>query len=168
MFHFQNFQAIARCSRFQPVSGKFLVGVFSRRFKKWNATIIRTIFFNPHELTKRVLRKFYEILWCQNELFGLAKSTKKVFPVFQRNIDNWARLRGSPFQFLVLWDFFSQFFLQRVPFNFFWCLATKWMLKNPKGYRFGLFRHCETFFPEKNFPKGCPPFNFLMFCNNAC
>ena len=34
----------------------------SRRFMKWNATIIVTLFFNPHELTKIVLkssRKFY-------------------------------------------------------------------------------------------------------------
>ena len=29
-------------------------------------------FFNPHELTKIFLQKFYEILWCQIEPFGIA------------------------------------------------------------------------------------------------
>ena len=31
--------------------------IFSRRFMKWNATII-VAFFNPHELTKIVLQNF--------------------------------------------------------------------------------------------------------------
>ena len=48
--------------------------VFSRRFMKWNATIIVAFrfFFNPHELTKIVLQKFFKILLQQIALFGLA------------------------------------------------------------------------------------------------
>ena len=89
-------------------------------------------FFNPHELTKIVLQKFYEILWCQIELFGLANWTKKIFP---RNILYRARLKGPlsvffgivtffekkffPLKFLMLGDSLDVEKSQKVPFHFF-------------------------------------------------
>ena len=97
---------------------------FSRRFMKCNATIIVT-FFNPHQLTKIVPQKFYEILTCQIELFRLADWTKKVFPVIPRNIQYRARLKVPPFSFFsILWFFFEKI-PQRVPLQFFRCFATK-------------------------------------------
>ena len=66
---------------------------------KWNATIIVTFFFYPHELTKIVLQKFYKILLHQNALFGLANWTKKVFSVFPRNIPYRARPKTPLFHF---------------------------------------------------------------------
>ena len=123
--------------------------VFSRRFMKSNATIIVTLFFYPHELTKIVLQKFYKILLHQNALFGLANWTKKVFPVFPRNIPYRARPKTPPFHFFsALWDFFfeKKFFPKGSPLHFFWCFATEWMLKNPKGSLLSVFfRHCEIF-----------------------
>ena len=152
---------------------------------KWNATIIVTLFFfYPHELTKIVLQKFYKILLHQNALFGLANWTKKVFPVFPRNIPYRARPKTLSF-FSALRDiffgifFFGIFFPQSVPPAFFWCFATEWMLKNPKGSPLSVFfRHCEIFSRKWKFLfssifscfatewmlknlKGPPPFQFF-------
>ena len=129
--------------------------IFSRRFMKWNATIIVTFFFYPHELTKIVLQKFYKILLHQNALFGLANWTKMVLPVFPRNIPNRARPKSPPFQFFsALRDiffgiFFSKFFSPKGPPAFFWCFATEWMLKNLKGSPLSVFFGIVRFFSRK-------------------
>ena len=55
----------------------------SRRFLKWNATIIMTLFFSIHtNFSKIVLQKFYEILWCQTELVGTSSWIIKAAPFF--------------------------------------------------------------------------------------
>ena len=118
---------------------------FSRRFMKWNATnlVAFRFFFNPHELTKIALQKFYKILLHQIALFGLANWTRKVFPVFPRNIPYPARPKG-PFQF-----FFGTarlFFRKILPLQFFCCFATEWMLENPKGSPFQFFSALWIFF----------------------
>ena len=147
---------------------------------KWNATIIMTLFFfYPHELTKIVLQKFYKILLHQNALFGLANWTKKVFPVFPRNKPYRARPKTPPFHFFRHCETFfrKKNFPQRIPPAFFWCFATEWMLKNPKGSPLSDFFGIVRFFPEnENFcflrffhvlrQNGCwktskgPPFSF--------
>ena len=83
---------------------------------------------------------------------------------------------SPPLIFLVLWDFFSNFFVAKgSPLKFFDTLQQTEVSKSPKGLPFLLFRHYETFkiliflffeiLPKivSNFlmsPKG-PPFNFL-------
>ena len=70
---------------------------------------------------------------------------KKVLPVFPRNIPYRARPKGPPFIFFgTARLFFEKKIPRRVPPAFFWCFATEWMLKNPKGSPFQFFRHCET------------------------
>ena len=109
---------------------------------KWNATIIVTLFFCPHELTKIVLQKFYKILLHQIALFGLANWTKKVFPVFPRNIPYRARPKAPPFNFFsALRDFFSKI-PQRVPLMFCDRMGVE---KSQSVPPFQFFRHCEIF-----------------------
>ena len=48
----------------------------------------------------------------------------------------------SPPLFSALWDFFSK--SSKGPPSIFWCFATEWMLKKPKGPPFYIFRHYET------------------------
>ena len=136
--------------------------IFSRRVMKWNATNIVTLFFYPHELTKIVLQKFYKILLHQNALFGLANWTKKVFLVFPRNIPYRARPKTPPFIFFGTARLFSKKIPQMVPPAFFWCFATEWMLKNPKGSPFQFFSALWDFFPKM---KIFVFFNFFMFCD---
>ena len=81
--------------------------VFSRRFMKWNATILST-FFNPDELTKivlQVLRNFKESDWT----IWHKKLKYKSWSFFQRNIQYRARLNGPHFILSALWDFFGKF-----------------------------------------------------------
>ena len=127
-------------------------------------------FFNPHELTKIVLRsstKFYGV-----KLNHLVKRTEpKTVLLFFRVIYNTGR------------D-------QRVPFSVFWHCETFFGKKFfPKGCPFNFVRFCERMDVEKsqmvpsdfwfcetpklcfgeNFsmtPKGLP-FNFLMFCDKC-
>ena len=83
------------------------------------------IFFNPHELTKIVL--------------------KSRFSTFFRNIQNRERLKGPPFSFFpVFWPFFEKK-SQRVPFNL---LMFCDRMDVEKSLCF--FRHCETFFEKLN------------------
>ena len=103
----------------------------------------------------------------QIALFGLANWTKKVFPVFPRNIPYRARPKGPPFYFFRHCEtfFWNKIFPKGSPFNFFCCFASEWMLENPKGSVLSVFRHCETFFPKIFFsPKG-PPSISLIFYN---
>ena len=129
-----------------------LNSVFSRRFMKWSATIIVAfLFFNPHELTKIVLQKFYKILLHQIALFGLANWTKKVFPVFPRNTIP-GETKGSPLPiFFGTARHFSGIFSPKggnfFPFDFFAVLRQNGSWKIPKGPPpFSFFRHCEIFF----------------------
>ena len=107
--------------------------VFSRRFMKWNATIIVT--FYSRKKTKK--RKFYEILWSQIESFGLANWTKKVFSLFPRNIQYRERLKGPPFSFFGFVRLFSQTNHQRLPLQFFDVLQ---QLDAPIRFNFRVFR----------------------------
>ena len=67
--------------------------------------------------------KFYKILWPQIESFGLANWTKKVFPLFPRNISYRERLKDPSFQFFpALWDFFWKVFSPFLYFCYFWTL----------------------------------------------
>ena len=114
---------------------------------KWNATIIVTLFFYPHELTKIVLQKFYKILLHQIALFGLANRTKKVFPVFPRNIPYRARPKTPPFHFFGT----ARLFFRKKnspkgpPCIFFDVLRQNGCWKIPKGPPFQFFWHCEIF-----------------------
>ena len=148
---------------------------------KWNATIIVTLFFYPHELIKIVLQKFYKILLHQNALFGLANWTKKVFPVFPRNIPYRARPKTPPFHFFRHCEtFFSKknFSPKGPPCIFFDVLRQNVCWKIPKGPPFQFFFGIVRFFPEnENFcflqffhvlrQNGCwettkgPPFQFF-------
>ena len=129
--------------RFMKWNATIIVTLFSRRFMKWNATIIVTLFsFYPHELTKIVLQKFYKILLHQNALFGLANWTKKVFPVFPRNIPYRVRPKTPPFHF-----FFGTarlfrkkiFFPEGSPLYFFDVLRQNGCWKTTKGPPFQFF-----------------------------
>ena len=108
---------------------------------KWNATIIVTLFFNPHELTKIVLQKFYKDLWSQIASFGLAIWTIKVFPLFTRNIPFRERLKRSPpYSFFRHCEtFFPKKISPKGPPSIFWCFATEGMLKNFKGSLLSVF-----------------------------
>ena len=102
---------------------------------KWNATTLVT-FFQSTRTDQNSSTKFYEILKCQNGPLGPGNWTKKVFPVFPRNIQNRERLK-SIFQFFfgIVSVFFENFLLPKVfshP-SILRRVATEWMLKNLKG-----------------------------------
>ena len=110
--------------------------VFSRRFMKWNTTIIMTaIFFNPHELTKIVLKnstKYY----C-TKLHHLAERTEpKRFFLFSRVTYHTRRdQRVPPFNFFRHCEtFFRKNFPPKgPPFNFFLFFAASWSFTKPEG-----------------------------------
>ena len=106
----------------------------------------------------------YKILLHQIALFGLANRTKKVFPVFPRNIPYWARPKGPPFNFFsALRDFFAEKKFPKMSLvQFFCCFATEWLLENPRGPHFRFFGTVRFFSENKN-----PPFNFLLFCDRV-
>ena len=100
-------------------------------------------------------------------LFGLGNLTKKVFPVFPRNIPYRARPKGPPFIFFGTARLFFDFFPQMVPPSIFWCFATEWMLKNPKGSPTSVFRHCVTLARQglARLGPGAPLGPFFWVCN---
>ena len=118
-------------------------------------------FFNPHELTKIVLQKFYKILLHQIALFGLANWTKKVFPVFPRNIPYPARPKGPPSNFFQHCETFFPgiFFLKGSPFNFLLFCDRMDVGKSHSPPPFSFFGTVRFFSENKNFP----PFNFWCF-----
>ena len=64
-----------------------------------------TLFFNPHELTKKVLQNFMGRIIS----FDQGNWTITVVPFFQHNIQNRTRLKGPAFRlFSALWDLFSK------------------------------------------------------------
>ena len=69
---------------------------------------------------------------------GPGNRTKKV-PFFPRSIQYRARLKGPPFSFFGIVQFFST---KGSPFQFFGVLA-ECMLENSKGFPCQFFRHCE-------------------------
>ena len=109
-------EAMLQDSRYQR-TWNLIVSFFSRRFMKWNATIIVTrTFIQSKRTDQNSSTKLYEILWCQIEPFGLANWTKKVFPLFPHNIQYRARLKGPPFSFLgIVRLFFSQILFSEGP-----------------------------------------------------
>ena len=112
-----------------------------------------TLFFNPRELTKIVLKSSHEILWSFIESSGLPNLTKKDFPLFPRNIQYREKLKGLPFSFLALWDFFSKK-SPKGPLQVFDVLRQNGCWKIPKG-PLQFFWHYETFFRKIVFsPKG--------------
>ena len=133
---------------------------------KLNATIIVAfLFFNPHELTKKVLQKFYKILLHQIALFGLANWTKKVF-LFSRVTYHTRREQRVPLPiFFGTAILFPEFFSPKgPPFNFFAVSRQNGCWKIPKGPPFQFFFGTVRFFPEN---KIFSPFNFLMFCDKT-
>ena len=103
-------------------------------------------FLRPPELTKIVQQKFSKILLHQIAPFGLANWTRKVFPVFPRNIPYRARPKGPPFQFFsALWDFFPEILFHQILFTlqFFADLRQNGCWKIPKGSPFSFFWHCD-------------------------
>ena len=127
---------------------------------KWNATIIVAFFFNPHELTKIVLQKFYKILLHQIALFGLANWTKKVFPVFPRNIPYPARPKGPPSIYFGTARLFSgKFFPQRVPPSIFLLFCD----------RMDVGKSLSVFFGRDFFPKiKISPLQFFDVLRQKC
>ena len=115
-----------------------------------------SFFFNPHELTKIVLkssRKYY----C-TKLHSLVQRTEpKRFFLFSCVTYHTGRdQRVPPFNFFWHCEtFFSERnFPQRIPLHFFCCFATEWMLENPKGSPFHFFSALWDLFPEnKNFSR---------------
>ena len=97
-----------------------------------------TLFFQSTRADQNSMKtadtKFYEILWCQIEPFGLANRIKKVCTLFPRSTIP-GEAEGLPLSFfLTLSDFFSEkFSSQRALLQFFDVLQY-WMFKNPKGY----------------------------------
>ena len=87
---------------------------------------------------------------------NLANWTKKIF---LRNILYRARLKGPLSVFSALWLFLKKFSSKGTPWNF-WCLATAWMLKNPKRSPF-IFFGIETFFAKK-IPKRSPSISWCF------
>ena len=153
--NFSCFDCKANSLVFRSCSVKFhaqnycAVLLVSRRFMKWNATTIVTLFFSyPHELTKIVLQKFYKILLHQNALFGLANWTKKVFPVFPRNIPYRARPKTSPFDFFRHCETFfrkKKFSPKGPPCIFLMFCDRMDVKKSQRVPPFSFFRHCEIF-----------------------
>ena len=96
-----------------------------------------------NRLTKIVLQKFYKILWSQVASFGLANWTKKVFPLFPRNIPYRERLKSPLSVFFGIVRFFRKFFFHQIFFTVqffdvlqYFNVLQQWMLKNAKGYLF--------------------------------
>ena len=114
-------------------------------------------FFQSTRTDQNSSKKFFKILLHQIAPFGLANRTKKVFPVFPRNIPYPARPKVPPFNFFRHCEtFFSEIFPQRVPLQIVRCFATEWMLKNPKGSPLSIFFGTARLFSENLFfsPKG--------------
>ena len=128
---------------------------------KSNATLIVTLFFNPHELTKIVLISSTKY---STKLHHLPYRTEpKRFFLFSRVANHTGRdQRVTAFNFCRHCETFirKNFIPQRVPpFQFFCCFATEWMLKSSKGSSSQFFWHCEIYFRKKSL------FNFLLFCD---
>ena len=104
----------------------------------------------------------------QIALFDLANWTKRVFPVFPRNIPYRARPKGPPIFLGTARLFFrKKSSPKRPPFNFFAVLRQNGCWKIPKGpplHFFGTLR----FFPKKNFSKGSPLQFFNVLRQNGC
>ena len=129
---------------------------------KWNATIIVT-FFQSTRTDQKSSWKFYKILFHQIAPFSLANWTKKVFPVFPRNIPYWARPKGPPLIFFgTVRLFFGIFSPKGPPLIFFAVLRQYECWKIPKGLPFHFFRHCEIFFLNFFLSKGSP-LKFLWY-----
>ena len=123
---------------------------FSRRFMKWNATIIVTLFFNPHELAKIVLRSYTKFYGVKGATWP-SELNQKAFSFFSRNIQYRKRLKGPPIQFFsALRDCFSKKkFPKGPPLISFRVLRQNGCWKIPKGPPFHFFRHCGTIFRKK-------------------
>ena len=92
-------------------------------------------FFNPHELTKIVLQKFYKIIL--HRVTYHTRRDQRVPPSnFFRHCETF---------------FLGIFFPQRSPLQFLCCFATEWMLENPKGSPLSVFFGTEIFSENKNF-----------------
>ena len=59
-----------------------------------------------------------------------------IFLLFERNLQNRTRLKGSPFNFFGTMTLFPKNFYMslKCPPSFFWYFATEWMLKKTKGF----------------------------------
>ena len=116
-----NHQKNIPLSCFTEYDNMYLLGllsdfIFSRRFMKWNATIIVTLF----SIHTNWPKQFYGILMSQIESFGLANWIKKVFSLFlPRNIQYRERLKGPLPVFFRHCETFFEKNPQRVPLQFF-------------------------------------------------
>ena len=135
---------------------------FSRRFMKWNATIIVTLFLSTRT-DQNSSWKFYKVLFHQIALFGLTNWTKKVFPVFRVTYHTGREQRVPPF---IFFGTARLFFWKKISPNgapsIFCCFASEWMLENPKGSPLQFFSALWDFFPKIAI---FSPFNYLMFCD---
>ena len=146
---------------------------------KWNATNIVTLFFYPHELTKIVLKSSSKYYCTKKHYLALRTEPKKFFLFFRVIYHTGQDQRVPTFIFFsALRDFFfrKNNFSPKGPPAIFWCFASEWMLKNPKGSSLSVFFGIVRFFHEnKNFcflqffvlrQNGCwktskgPPFSF--------
>ena len=118
--------------------------VFSRRFMKWNATIIVAFrfFFQSTRTDQNSSTKVLQNIIAANCTIWSSELNQKGVSCFPRNIPYPARPKGPPFHFFsALRDFFSgKFFSSKgPPFNFFAVLPQNGCWKIPKGPPFQFF-----------------------------
>ena len=126
----------------------FLLLVFSRRFMKWNATIIVAfLFFQSTRTDQNSSTKVLQNIIAPNCTIWSSELNQKGFSCFPRNIPYPARPKGPPsYFFSALQDFFPEKIFPKGPLQFFCCFATEWMSENPKGSPLSVFFRHEIFF----------------------
>ena len=86
---------------------------------------------------------------------------------FRVTYNTWRDQRVPLSVFLALWDFFFwQKNSPKGPYSFFWCLATHWMLRNPKECPLSVFSALWDFFPKGSrwARQFAPTFGFFRYC----
>ena len=107
--------------------------IFSRRFMKWNATIIATLFQSTRtdrNSSSEVLRNM-----VSNWTIWPSELNQKGFSFFSRNIPYRARLKGPPSSFFGMVGLFSIFSPKSPPP----------LQISQRAHPWSFFRHCEIF-----------------------
>ena len=144
----------------------FLLLVFSRRFMKWNATIIVAfLFFQSTRTDQNSSTKVLQNIIAPNCTIWSSELNQKGFSCFPRNIPYPARPKGPPsYFFSALQDFFPEKIFPKGPPSIFLLFCDRMDVgKSQRVPPFSFFS-ARDFFPKI---KIFLPFNFLMFCDKT-
>ena len=138
----------------KSVSNILVFPFFSRRFMKWKATIIVTLFFLSTRTDQNSSTKVLQNIIASKCTIWSSELNQKGFPVFPRNIPYRARPKTPPFHFFRHCDtFFSKKnFSPKGPPCIFLMFCDRMDVKESQRVPpFSFFRHCEIFFRKWKF-----------------